>query len=54
MYRTFNCGIGLVVAIAAEDEELAISELQNLGETVYRLGQIEQTQNKGDAQVVIV
>jgi len=54
MYRTFNCGIGLVIAISAEDEELAISELQSLGETVYRLGKIEQVQSKDDAQVVIV
>jgi len=53
MYRTFNCGIGLVIAVAEQDEEIAIAELQSQGEKVYRLGQIEKIQNQGDAQVVI-
>ncbi|MFK5893875.1 MAG: phosphoribosylformylglycinamidine cyclo-ligase [Pseudomonadota bacterium] len=53
MYRTFNCGIGMVIVVAKEDEQLAISELQNNGEKVYILGQIEQLQNHEDPQVVI-
>ena len=53
MYRTFNCGIGLVIAIAEQDEELAIAELQKHGEKVYRLGQIELLEKQDDAQVVI-
>jgi phosphoribosylformylglycinamidine cyclo-ligase len=53
MYRTFNCGIGLVIAVAEQDEKLAITELQQQGEIVYRLGQIEKIQNQDDAQVVI-
>ncbi len=41
MYRTFNCGIGMVVVVAAEDQEKAIAILQQQGETVFTLGTIE-------------
>jgi phosphoribosylformylglycinamidine cyclo-ligase len=40
MYRTFNCGIGMVVIVAAEDADRAIRELQATGETVSRIGVI--------------
>ncbi len=44
MHRTFNCGIGLVLVVAAADAERAMAELQAQGETVYRLGQIRVRQ----------
>jgi phosphoribosylformylglycinamidine cyclo-ligase len=40
MYRTFNCGIGMVVIVAASDADKAISQLQAAGETVTRIGVI--------------
>jgi phosphoribosylformylglycinamidine cyclo-ligase len=40
MYRTFNCGIGMVVIVAASDADAAISHLQAAGETVTRIGVI--------------
>ncbi len=40
MYRTFNCGIGMVVIVAAADAEQAVSQLQAAGETVTRIGTI--------------
>jgi len=40
MYRTFNCGIGMVVIVAASDADLAISQLQEAGETVTKIGVI--------------
>jgi len=40
MYRTFNCGIGMVVIVAAEQAADAIKLLQAEGETVYTLGAI--------------
>lgn len=40
MYRTFNCGVGMVVIMAAEDAAAAIALLQAEGETVYTLGKI--------------
>ncbi|MFV0370625.1 MAG: phosphoribosylformylglycinamidine cyclo-ligase [Azonexus sp.] len=44
MHRTFNCGIGLVLVVAAADAERAMAELQAQGETVYRIGQIRARQ----------
>ncbi len=40
MYRTFNCGIGMVVIVSAADAEAASKLLAAEGETVYRLGAI--------------
>ncbi len=40
MWRTFNCGVGLVVCVAAEDVERAQTILREAGETVWRLGHI--------------
>lgn len=44
MYRTFNCGIGMVVIVAAEDADKAQAFLSEQGETVYRLGAIRERQ----------
>ena len=41
MYRTFNCGIGMVVIVAAADAERAMDSLRAAGETVWRIGSIE-------------
>lgn len=43
MRRTFNCGIGMVVIIAAADAERAAAFLTAQGETVYRLGEVVTT-----------
>ncbi len=40
MYRTFNCGIGMVVIVAASDVNQAIAHLQEAGETVSPIGVI--------------
>ncbi|MDO9053501.1 MAG: phosphoribosylformylglycinamidine cyclo-ligase [Gallionella sp.] len=40
MYRTFNCGIGMVVIVAQADAAQAISQLQTAGETVTKIGVI--------------
>ncbi len=45
MYRTFNCGIGMVVIVAAEDADKAQAFLAEQGETVYRLGAIRERQS---------
>ncbi len=53
MYRTFNCGIGMAVIVAAENAEAAIKLLQAEGEQVYRIGQIRK-QNAGEAPTIVV
>ncbi len=40
MFRTFNCGIGMVVIVDAADADAAIKQLQEAGETVSRIGNI--------------
>ncbi len=50
MHRVFNCGIGMVVVMAAADAAAAKSFLEARGETVYRLGEIA-ARAEGDAAV---
>ncbi len=40
MYRTLNCGIGMVVALPASDKARAIELFESHGETVYEIGEI--------------
>ena len=42
MYRTFNCGIGMVVIVDKNDAERAISLLEASGESVTRIGVIRE------------
>ena len=41
MARTFNCGVGMVLAVAADEAESVVRDLQTAGETVFRIGKIE-------------
>jgi len=43
MHRTFNCGIGMVIIVAAENAEKTVTALNNAGETAWQLGHIEAT-----------
>ena len=52
MHRVFNCGIGMVVIVAAENVSRASEILAAGGETVYRVGRIEARQ-PGQAQTVV-
>ncbi|MGQ9660390.1 MAG: phosphoribosylformylglycinamidine cyclo-ligase [Thermochromatium sp.] len=41
MLRTFNCGVGMVVGVAAEAVESALTHLRAQGETAWIIGHIE-------------
>jgi phosphoribosylformylglycinamidine cyclo-ligase len=43
MARTFNCGIGMIAVVAAEDAEAATALFQAAGETVWPIGVIATT-----------
>jgi phosphoribosylformylglycinamidine cyclo-ligase len=49
MYRTFNCGVGMVLIVAAEEANDIITGLNQSGNTAWQLGTIEE----GDNQQVI-
>jgi phosphoribosylformylglycinamidine cyclo-ligase len=49
MYRTFNCGVGMVLIVAAEDADAITSFLNERGDSAWQLGTIDT----GDKQQVI-
>jgi phosphoribosylformylglycinamidine cyclo-ligase len=40
MHRVFNCGIGMVIVVAAEHADRAIKLLEEQGERAMRIGSI--------------
>lgn len=44
MYRTFNCGIGMVMIAGSKDVEDVIMQLEALGEKAYVIGEISACQ----------
>ena len=40
MYRTFNCGVGMVIAVDAADAEKTVELLTSLGEKAWNMGHI--------------
>jgi phosphoribosylformylglycinamidine cyclo-ligase len=53
MHRVFNCGIGIAIVVAPQDEARALSLLRDAGETAYRIGRIEARAG-GQPQTVVV
>jgi len=51
MYRTFNCGVGMVVVLPAAQAEQAIARLNAAGEQAFLIGSIEK--HDGGERVVI-
>jgi phosphoribosylformylglycinamidine cyclo-ligase len=41
MLRVFNCGIGMVLVVSAEQESDVLDRLRAVGERAYRIGEIE-------------
>ncbi|EGQ7903584.1 phosphoribosylformylglycinamidine cyclo-ligase [Vibrio alginolyticus] len=42
MYRTFNCGVGLIVALPKDQADAAVALLKDEGENAWVIGQIAQ------------
>ncbi len=49
MRRTFNLGIGMIVVVAPEHLAEARRVAEEAGETVYELGQVEETPGREPA-----
>ncbi len=52
MYRTFNCGVGMVLCVAEADVEQTLSVLAEQGENAFVIGRIETAVSDGE-QVLI-
>ncbi|QQF77261.1 phosphoribosylformylglycinamidine cyclo-ligase [Histophilus somni] len=52
MYRTFNFGVGMIIALPQEDVETALALLQQVGEKAWVIGKIEHA-NADEEKVVI-
>nr|WP_222943005.1 phosphoribosylformylglycinamidine cyclo-ligase [Xenorhabdus sp. PB62.4] len=52
MYRTFNCGVGMIIALPQSQAEQAISYLKASGENAWQIGTISEL-NADDQPVVI-
>ena len=50
MYNTFNMGIGMILAVPAEQTDSALSLLKDAGEEAYQIGSVV----KGDGGVELV
>ena len=44
MLRTFNCGVGMVLAVDAAHESQCLQMLADLGETAWVIGEIGVTE----------
>jgi phosphoribosylformylglycinamidine cyclo-ligase len=52
MYRTLNCGIGMVLAVDAAQAASLTETLEAAGETVFQLGQISSRQASEEAVII--
>ncbi len=52
MYRTFNCGVGMIIVVPANKVEQSLSILNSQGETAWHIGAID-TLPSGAEQVII-
>ena len=52
MYRTFNCGIGMVICVSKDQANSALETLTSLGETAHIIGEIIPSEPDSD-QVIL-
>ena len=52
MHRVLNCGVGMVICVAAEAAEEALTVLRNAGEEPWIIGRIEDGKEGGEAVIL--
>ena len=53
MYNTFNMGIGMVFAVAADEADALMASLAASGEQAYRIGRVARTGESGERLVLL-
>jgi phosphoribosylformylglycinamidine cyclo-ligase len=48
MYKTFNCGVGMVVCVPQENKSAAITLLESMGETAWEIGKVISANDSKD------
>ena len=51
MYRTFNCGVGLIIALPSDKASQAIEILNKLGENAWQIGHIENSDSEQQVEI---
>lgn len=51
MYRTFNCGVGMVLSVRNDDSDKTLKQLKQLGENAWLIGSISES---ADAEPCVV
>jgi len=52
MYRTFNCGVGMILVVDANDAEQAIAQLNDSGESAFLIGEIKNGASEQQVHIV--
>lgn len=52
MLVTFNCGIGMIVCVAPEDEQATLESLKNSGETAFVIGELVASKGKPEVYYI--
>jgi len=52
MLRVFNCGLGMVIVLAPDKAEMAMTLLKREGELAYEIGRIEASSGEPEALIV--
>lgn len=53
MYRTFNCGIGMIVIVDQNDLQASLDHLHSLGLKAWHLGEVDEKSKYNNKQVII-
>jgi phosphoribosylformylglycinamidine cyclo-ligase len=51
MYRTFNCGVGMVIAVPADQVDATLALMEAEGEVAFLMGEIQA--GEGEPGVVL-
>lgn len=52
MYRTFNCGVGMILVVDADDVESSIAALSEAGETAFLVGEVKAGAAEPQIQII--